>query len=449
MTVIVRFAPSPTGRLTFGNLRTLVFNWLYARKHGGKFLLRIDDTDTVRSTKELDTAIQDDLRWLGGGWDLFARQSERMSRYAEIIEQLKTDGRLYPCYETEEELGLKRKSLLGRGLPPVYDRAALRLSAADVAKYEAEGRKPHWRFLLKDHPVEWDDGIRGKVTIPVRELSDPVLIREDGSLLYTLASCVDDMDFGITDIIRGEDHVTNTAPQIQIMAAISNGAYLPRFAHFPHITGKDGEKMSKRLGSFGVPQLKNDMQVEPITVWCVLARLGTADPVEALSHIDQLVDSFDLGKVSRTPPKFDPDDLLRLNARILHHMAWSEVQMKLKALGFDGIDEAFWQAIHPNISHLGEVKDWWHITREAIAGQLSDVEFAEAAARLLPSEPWDATTWDSWINAIKSATGRKGKDLFMPLRLALTGREHGPELKAMLPLIGRERVSARLNGKAA
>lgn len=449
MTVTVRIAPSPTGRLTFGNLRAAVFNWLYARKHGGHFLLRIDDTDTARSTKEMDEAIQEDLRWLGVTWDKFARQSERLPRYAEVIAQLKAAGRLYPCYETEEELGLKRKSLLGRGLPPVYDRAALKLTATEVEKFEAEGRQPHWRFLLKDHPVEWDDGVRGKVSIPVRELSDPVLLREDGSLLYTLASCVDDMDLNITDIIRGEDHVTNTAPQIQIMHAISAGTYLPRFAHFPHITGKEGEKLSKRLGSFGIPEIRNELQVEPISVWCVLGRLGTSEPVEALQHLDQLVDSFDLSKVSRTPPKFDPEDLLRLNARILHHMPWNDVQDRLKALGFADMDEEFWTAVRPNITHLAEVKDWWHIAREVIPGAVTDTKFAAQAAALLPSEPWDATTWENWIAAIKSATGRKGKDLFMPLRLALTGREHGPELKALLPLIGRARAIDRMNGKAA
>ena len=290
MSVIVRIAPSPTGRLQLGNIRTAMINWLYAHKHGGKFLLRIDDTDQERSTKESDQLIQDDLRWLGISWDMFARQSERMHRYTEAIDKLKAEGRLYPCYETEEELGLKRKSLLGQGRPPVYDRAALNLSVQEVEKFEAEGRKPHWRFLLKDEPVSWIDGVRGAVTIPVHDLSDPVLIREDGTLLYTLASCVDDIDFAITDVIRGEDHVTNTAAQIQIFQALGN--HVPRFAHLPLLTDSEGQKLSKRFGSFGVGKLRDEMYIEPQAVWCHLSRLGTSDSIEAFTDIVQLVESL-------------------------------------------------------------------------------------------------------------------------------------------------------------
>lgn len=448
MSVIVRFAPSPTGRLTFGNLRAPIFNWLYAKSRGGQFMLRIDDTDSQRSTKELDDAIQSDLRWLGFEWDIFARQSERFDRYEAAKQQLRAAGRLYPCYETEEELGLKRKSLLARGLPPVYDRAALKLSDADRARLEAEGRRPHWRFLMKDEPVQWLDGIRGQVTIPVHDLSDPVLIREDGSLLYTLASCVDDLDFNITDIIRGEDHVTNSAAQIQIMQALDPNKPTPRFAHFPHITGKDGEKLSKRLGSLGVPHLRDEMKVEPEAVWAILGRLGTADPVDPDLTREQLVAAFDLGRISRSPAKFDPDDLQRINARVLHAMPWKVAQPRLKALGLDA-DEAFWLAVRSNISHMAEAQEWWRIARASLAGIIDDGAFTAQAAALLPPEPWSVETWNTWVDAVKAGTGRKGKELFMPLRRALTAMDHGPELKALLPLLGRARAISRLTGKVA
>jgi glutamyl-tRNA synthetase len=447
VSVKVRIAPSPTGRLQIGNLRTALVNWLYARHHGGKFLLRIDDTDLERSTKESDQAIQDDLRWLGLNWDEFARQSERFDRYGEAIEKLKADGRLYPCYETEEELGLKRKSLLGQGRPPVYDRAALRLSAADRAALEARGLKPHWRFLLKDNPITWRDGVRGDVTIPVHDLSDPVLIRADGSLLYTLASCVDDIDFAITDVIRGEDHVTNTAAQIQIIEALGSAA--PRFAHLPLLTDDEGQKLSKRFGSFGVPKLREEMGLEPLAVWCHLARLGSSLPIEAFADIEPLVKSFDLGAFSRNPPKFDVEELERLNARVLHLLSFTQVQSRLADIGLAGADEHFWLAVRTNITHMAQARDWWHVSREQVAGTIADVSFATAAADLLPPEPWNETTWDSWVSELKTKTGRKGKELFMPLRLALTGREHGPELKVLLPLLGRKRVLHRLQGKAA
>jgi glutamyl-tRNA synthetase len=447
VTVRVRIAPSPTGRLQIGNLRTAIVNWLYARKHGGHFLLRIDDTDMERSTKESDQSIQDDLRWLGVAWDSFARQSERMHRYEDAIAKLKAARRLYPCYETEEELGLKRKSLLGQGKPPVYDRGALKLSAAEVEKLEAEGRQPHWRFLLKDQPVHWHDGVRGDVTIPMHELSDPILVRSDGSLIYTLASCVDDIDFAITDVIRGEDHVTNTAAQIQIFEAL--GGPVPRFAHLPLLTDDQGQKLSKRFGSFGVPKLRDEMGMEPLAVWCHLARLGTSDPIEAKASIAELVDTFDLGKFSRSPPKFDVAELERLNARILHHTPFAEVHKRLHALGLHEADDAFWQAVRPNIKHLAEAKDWWHVSRETVTGTVADATFSALAADLLPPEPWNETTWENWVGSIKAKSGRKGKELFMPLRLALTGRENGPELKVLLPLLGRSRVLSRLQGKAA
>jgi glutamyl-tRNA synthetase len=450
MTVIVRVAPSPTGRLHFGNLRATVLNWLYAKKHGGKFMLRIDDTDLARSTKAFDQSIQDDLTWLGATWDIFARQSERFARYDEAITQLKAAGRLYPCFESEEELGLMRKSLLSRGKPPVYDRGALKLSDAERAALEATGKRPHWRFKLNDEPVQWVDGVRGQVTIPVHDLSDPVVIREDGSLLYMLASCVDDLDYGITDVIRGEDHVSNTAAQIQMFEALGGRGCAPRFAHYPHVTGKEGQKFSKRLGSIGVAQLRDELKIEPMAIWGLLARIGTSQPVDPELGLDDLAAQFELSSISRTPPKFDPDDLVRLNNHILHKMPWPEAEPKLREVGLTTANETFWLAIRGNIGIMEEALDWWKVAHEPLAVAANDEDgFLQQAASMLPPEPWTADTWKQWTGSLKEKTGRSGKALFMPLRVALTGQEHGPELGALLPLLGRERAIGRLTGKAA
>ena len=456
MSICVRIAPSPTGALHVGNLRAAIFNWLYAKKQGGKFLLRIDDTDLARSTKENEARILADLRWLGLEWDAMARQSERFDRYQAAIEKLKEAGRLYPCYETEEELGLKRKSMLMRGKPPVYDRAALKLTPDDRAQLEAQGRKPHWRFLLTDEEVTWEDGIRGTVSISASDLSDPVVVREDGSLLYLLASCVDDIELGVTDIIRGEDHVSNTATQIQMIETLQDllGAEKRtiRFAHYPLITGKEGDKLSKRLGSLGVSALRDEMEIEPMTLVSFLARLGTSLPIEPHTTPEVLIDTFDLGKISRSPSKFDTEELIRLNQRVLHHTEWETVRERVhNTLGLTRADESFWNVVRPNIAKLSEVKDWWHVTRESIGGESSakDKAFLRDAAEALPPEPWTEETWSQWIAVLKTQSDRKGKDLFMPLRLALTGLDHGPELKALLPLIGRARAVERLNGRAA
>lgn len=449
MTVRVRVAPSPTGRIHFGNLRATVINWLFARQHGGEFMLRIDDTDLVRSTKEFDQAIQDDLTWLGATWDVFARQSERFARYTEAIEQLKAAGRLYPCYESEDELGLMRKSLLSRGKPPVYNRGALKLSADDRAKLEAAGKRPHWRFMLKDEPVQWTDGVRGPVTIPVQDLSDPVVIREDGSLLYMLASCVDDLDYKISHIIRGEDHVSNTAAQIQMFEALGGKECVPQFAHYPHVTGKEGQKFSKRLGSLGVAQLRDELHIEPMAIWSLLSRIGTSMPINPDLTMAELIAQYDLSAISRTPPKFDPDDLVRLNNHILHKMPWAEAEAKVKSTGLNGADEAFWLAVRGNINILDEVHVWWQVVHAPLTPPAGDAAFLAEAVALLPPEPWSQDTWSVWTKALKERTGKGGKDLFMPLRLALTGLEHGPELKALLPLLGRAKVLDRLSGKAA
>lgn len=448
MTVAVRFAPSPTGRLHVGNLRLALVNWLFARRHGGDFLLRMDDTDAERSTEEFAKGIEADLAWMGLTWDRFARQSDRLARYEEVADQLRAAGRLYPCYETPEELSLKRASLVSQGRPPIYDRAALRLTDADKARLESQGRKPHWRFKLEHEPVEWTDGVRGAQRFHGRDLTDPVLIREDGYPLYTLSSVVDDADLGITDVIRGEDHVTNTAVQTQIFVAI--GAAVPRFAHLPLLTDAAGQGLSKRLGSLSIGSLRDDEGVEALALASLLAKLGTSDPIEARASLDELVAEFDIAKVSRATARFDPEDLYRLNAKTLHVLPFDAVRGRLEALGMTGVEEeAFWLTVRPNLTKLEDAREWWQVTHAPVAPVIEDAEMLAAAAGLLPAEPWDETTWGAWTAAVKDATGRKGKALFHPLRLALTARDKGPELKNLLPLIGRDRALARLAGRTA
>ncbi|EWY41989.1 glutamyl-tRNA synthetase [Skermanella stibiiresistens SB22] len=447
MSVAVRFAPSPTGLLHVGNIRLALVNWLFARSQGGDFLLRLDDTDLERSTTDYAVGIERDLRWLGLEWDRFARQSDRLDRYALAVEKLKSAGRLYACYETAEELSLKRKSLLGRGLPPIYDRAALRLNDEDRARLEAEGRIPHWRFLLEHESVEWDDLVRGPQHFHGRDLSDPVLIREDGRTLYTLSSVVDDIELGISHVIRGEDHVANTAVQVQLWRALEG--QVPGFAHLPLLTDATGAGLSKRLGSIGISHLRDEQGLEPMAVNSLLAKLGTSDAIEARTSLADLAAEFEMSKIARGSPKFDPEELARLNARVLHATEFESVRERLETMGFLGVDATFWEAVRPNLTVLADVAEWWHVAREPIEPVVEDTEFAAAAAALLPAEPWDETTWGAWTGAVKTATGRKGKTLFMPLRLALTGRDHGPELKNLLPLIGRDRAEARLAGRVA
>lgn len=447
MPVAVRFAPSPTGLLHVGNVRLALVNWLFARKQGGTFLLRMDDTDEERSRPEYAAQIEADLAWLGLARDRFARESDRYPRYDETAAALKAAGRLYPCYETSEELALKRASLVSQGKPPIYDRAALRLTDADRARLEGEGRKPHWRFKLEHAPVAWTDLVRGPVRFEGAALSDPVLIREDGRPLYTLTSVVDDADFAITHVIRGEDHVANTAVQIQIWQAL--GAPVPDFAHLPLLTDAGGQGLSKRLGSLSVTSLREDDGIEPMALASLLAKLGTSDAIEARASLDELVAEFDMAKIARGTPKFDPEELKRLNARLLHQTPFERVRDRLDSLGLSGADAAFWEAVRPNLERLSDVADWWSVTHAPVAPVIADPAFAARAAALLPPEPWDTATWSAWTSAVKQATGRKGKELFLPLRQALTGRDHGPELKNLLPLIGRARAERRLAGHTA
>ncbi|OQW62289.1 MAG: glutamate--tRNA ligase [Proteobacteria bacterium HN_bin10] len=445
MSIRLRFAPSPTGRLHVGNVRTALMNWLFAIPRGGQVLLRIDDTDLARSTKEYEQSIVDDLAWLGLKWNERANQSHRFDAYEKAAAKLKAAGLLYPAYETEEELDRRRKIAQATGKPPVYDRAALKLSDAERAKLESEGRKPHWRFKLSGARKDWDDLVRGHVSIDTASLSDPVLIREDGAFLYTLPSVVDDIDFKITHIVRGEDHVTNSGVQIEIFEAL--GGPVPQFGHFPLLVGADGNALSKRIGSLGVGELAAE-GYEPMTVLSHLAKIGTSDAVEVRTSIDQLAAEFDFAKIGRAPARFDPEDLKRLNAALLHQLDYSAVKTRLAKLEADR-GEAFWNAIRANIQVLPEARLWAHIVDGPIEPFVPDAVFAAAAAEVLPTGAYDATTWQAFTNAVKEKTGAKGKALFMPLRQALTGLDHGPEMAALFPLIGEERARKRLQGQAA
>lgn len=436
MTVTTRFAPSPTGHLHVGNVRTAIHNWLWARKHGGRFLLRIDDTDIARSSEAYVESIRADLDWLGLDRDAEIRQSKRFERYEEQFEALKASGRVYACYETPEELELRRKILLGRGLPPVYER-----QPADAPV--PEGRVPHWRFRL-DHgaPIEWDDLIRGRQHFEPSLLSDPVIRRADGSWLYMLPSAIDDIDLGISHVVRGEDHVTNTATQLQMFEALA--AKPPLFAHEALLTGSEG-KLSKRLGSLGMDHFRQE-GIEPVALISKLARLGTSDPVEPFTSVQPLIDSIDFARFGRAPARFDETELAQLNARILHQTDYSAVRARLP----DGMGEDGWNAIRPNIARLDDVEGWWQLVTGPVAVEASaeDRAFVASAADIASTVDWADNPWQALTNGLKEATGRKGRALFQPLRLALTGRDHGPDMAALLPLIGREEALRRLSHAA-
>ena len=439
MQVITRFAPSPTGRLHVGNLRTALHNWLWARRQGGRFLLRIDDTDRERSREEYVAAIRDDLAWLGLTPDAEARQSDRFDRYEARFEALVAAGRIYPAYETPEELELRRKILLGRGLPPVYDRAALELSDADRAALEADGRRPHWRFRLDhDAPIVWHDLIRGEQRFDPATISDPVIRRADGSWLYLLPSVIDDIELNITHVVRGEDHVSNTAAQLQMFAAMD--AAPPAFAHEALLVGTEG-KLSKRLGSLSIAEFR-EQGIEPQALIALLARLGTSDPVEPFLSAEPLIAGFDFARFGRAPARFDEAELAALNTRIVHQLDHEAVADRLPS----GMDAAGWDAIRPNVARVAEAGDWWQVVEGPVAAQLAeaDRDFLTRAAALAATCDWGGDPWHALTNALKAETGRKGRALFLPLRQALTGRDHGPDMAALLPLIGRDRAVARL-----
>ncbi|QHL90183.1 glutamate--tRNA ligase [Sphingomonas changnyeongensis] len=436
---VTRFAPSPTGRLHVGNLRTALHNWLYARRHGGRFWLRIDDTDAARSTEAFVDAIRQDLDWLGLDREGEVRQSARTALYEARFAALVEQGRVYPCYETPEELELKRKIQLGRGLPPVYDRAALALDAAARAGLEAQGVRPHWRFRLDhDRPIVWDDLIRGPQRFDPARISDPVIRRADGSWLYLLPSVIDDIDLGITHVVRGEDHVSNTAVQVQMFEAL--GAAPPAFAHEALLVGGEG-KLSKRLGSADADHFRA-AGIEPVALAAKLARIGTSLPVEPVATLAPLIARFDLAGFGRAPARFDETELARLNAQCLHLMPFEQVADRLPP----GMDARGWAAVRPNLDTLADADSWWAVVTGPVAcpADPADADYLRRALALIPALDWAGAPWAGLTAALKAETGRTGRALFLPLRRALTGQDHGPDMAALLPLIGPAQAQARL-----
>ncbi|MFT4793307.1 MAG: glutamyl-tRNA synthetase [Paracoccaceae bacterium] len=430
--VTTRFAPSPTGFLHLGNLRTALFNWALARKAGGTFILRLDDTDPNRSRAEYADAIRTDLEWLGLTWDRFEAQSARLPQYQAAADRLRASARLYPCWETPEELDRRRRIQRTRGLPPVYDRAALALTEAEKTEL-AQSHAPHWRFKLDLARIEWSDGILGPQSIDAASVSDPVLIRGDGQILYTIASAVDDVEMGVTHVVRGADHVTNTAAQIQVIAAL--GAAHPAFAHHSLLTGPGGEALSKRLGALSIRDLRTG-GAEPMAILSLLARLGSSDPVEPRVDLAEILDGFDLSRFGAAPVKLDPEDIGPLSARVLHATPFPAA--RLAAMGIEGPDaDAFWHAIRGNIAAMTDARDWWAIAQQGATPVVAqeDRDFVALSLAQLPERPWGPETWRAWTGALKAETGRKGRGLFLPLRRALTGRDHGPDMAAFMPLL--------------
>ncbi|SFI45033.1 glutamate--tRNA ligase [Jannaschia pohangensis] len=434
---VTRFAPSPTGYLHVGNLRTALMNWVIARKAGGTFILRLDDTDPERSKQEYADAIREDLEWLGLTWDREERQSARLDRYAEAADQMRASGRLYEAFETPTELDLKRKKQLNMGKPPVYDRAALSLSEAEKDALRAE-RGGHWRFKLNQTRIEWTDGVLGDLSIDAASLSDPVLIRGDGQVLYTIASVVDDTEMGVTHVVRGSDHVTNTATQIQIIEAL--GGTCPDFAHHSLLTGPQGEGLSKRLGTLALRDLRA-AGIEPLALLSLMARLGSSQPVEVRGTLDEIVEGFDLGQFGAAPTKFDVEDLKPLTATFLQNLPFDAVADQVAALGVPADQaETFWTVVRDNIATRADMAEWWALARDGVPALVApeDADFVAEALTLLPPPPYSAETWGEWTTAVKDATGRKGKTLFKPLRAAVTGRDTGPEMAHLMPLLHKK-----------
>ena len=444
MTVKVRFAPSPTGRLHVGNVRTALINWLFAKGQGGQFVLRIDDTDLERSTKDYEDGIKTDLNWLGLVWDDTFNQSDRFEQYDAAVATLKEKGLLYACYETPEELDRKRKIALSRGRPPVYDRAGLSLTETEKASLEAEGRKPHWRFKLSGAHCNWVDLVRGEQSIDTSSISDPILVRADGSYLYTLPSVVDDIDAGITHVVRGEDHVTNSGAQIEIFRALDGEA--PQMAHTPLLIGADGQGLSKRLGSLSIAQLKDD-GYERMAISSLLAKIGTSDPVELRDSLETLSSEFSFDKIGRAPARFDEKELNHLNAQIVHGLDFDDVRGQLSALPLgEHAESEFWDLVKGNLERVSDAATWLNVVYGEVSADIpeDDREFIAGASAYLPAGEIMPQSWGEWTSALKKETGRKGKSLFMPLRLALTGQARGPEMDKMIVLLGREKIIERL-----
>lgn len=447
MTTLCRFAPSPTGFLHVGNIRAAIINYLYAKKTGGKFMLRFDDTDIERVKDEYREMIPLDMAWLGLHYDLFVKQSDRLANYEAAKNLLIKSGRLYECYETAQELNLQRKAQIASGLTPIYNRAALQLTEEQKANLCAQGLKPHYRFLLEEKTVSWEDRIKGRITYEGRHFSDPVLVRDNDVPTYTFCSVVDDLEYGVTDIIRGEDHITNTAIQIQIFEALIAAGMVgavPQFSHLALVKAMEG-KISKREGGFDVKTLR-EQGYEAFAVVCLLAQIGTSDPINIYKNYDELVKNYDFAKFSKSSTNYDLEELKTINHKLLQILDFKDVKAHLEKIGLAEIDEEFFVAIKPNISMLGEIEKWWKICKNQFRfeNKSQDKEFLQMAASLLPDDTQDKECWGKWLDAIKKKTERKGKELFLPIRLALSGQEHGPEMKNLVNLIARDEILARL-----
>ena len=440
MTVITRFAPSPTGLLHLGNIRTALINWLYARTHNGKFILRIDDTDQERSKDEYISKIKYDLEWLGIDYDDTFNQSSRFERYREQFEKLKADGRIYPCYETPEELERKRKLQMASGGKQVYDRSSLSLTDEEKRAYEDDGRKPHWRFLLQTERLKWNDLLKGELDIDLTSLSDPVLFREDGVPLYTFSSAVDDIDYNITNVIRGDDHTSNTAVQIEIINAIDKNRIT--FAHHALLKASSGDKLSKRDNVISIDSFRKS-NLEPLAILSLLATIGTSQSIELKDSLNQIISEFKLETISTSPGRIEIDVLNALNKKQVQKLNFDEVSERLKNIN-QKIDEKFWNTIRSNLETVEGVKQWSDIVFDSKLIEAEDKEYIKSAMELIPDDPWDENTWELWTSAIKEKTGRKGKELFLPLREAFTGMSHGPEMKLLIQLIGREKILERV-----
>lgn len=441
--VKVRFAPSPTGFLHIGNFRTALVNFLFARKEKGHFMLRIDDTDHERSSLEFEKAIIEDLSWMNFKWDSLEKQSNRLKRYDEALETLLDKKRAYACYETAEELSLKRKAQLSSGKPPVYDRSSLRLSDSDVADLKSKGKKPHYRFLLDHSEVIWNDLIKGGSKYHMSSLSDPVILREDGRVIYTLASVVDDIDFDITHILRGEDHMTNSAAQIQLFEALGSAA--PNLGHLSLLTDISGAGLSKRLGSLSLKDLRNE-GIHPMAISSLLSKVGTSDPVEIKKEIETIILYFDINKFGKSKSKFDKNELSLLNSKIYQLIDFEEIDEDLKKMNIS-ITKEFWNLIRGNIALLKNVKDWWDICFGIIDSIIENQDFLDSALEVLPTDQFNEKTWSIWTKKLSEETGKKGKELYMPLRLCLTGQNKGPEMADLILMMGRDKVIKRLSNQ--
>ena len=439
----VRFAPSPTGYLHIGNFRTSLINFLFAKNKNGHFMLRIDDTDDERSLKKYEDAIKEDLSWVGINWDSLEKQSSRLSNYDEALQKLLDKKRAYPCFETAEELSLKRKKQLSSGKPPIYDRSALNLSDSDIADLKAKGRSPHYRFLLDHKDVNWNDLVKGTSQYNMSNLSDPVIIREDGRVIYTLASVVDDIDFEVTDILRGEDHMTNSAAQIQLFEALESSP--PNLGHLSLLTDISGAGLSKRMGSISLRDLK-DEGFQPMAISSLLSKVGTSDAVEIFRDINQIITDFDISKFGKSKPKFDKNELRGLNSKLFKMLDFSDISNQLKKFNFK-ISSDFWELVKGNIENLEELELWWNIIYGNIEPKYNDENFLNTALETLPEGNFDKNTWTNWTSILMEETGRKGKELYNPLRMCLTGQNKGPEMATLVFLMGRGKVLERLTNK--